>query len=559
MILGNNNVNVGIGLSSDPLGPQNKLEINTGIANTSGLRFRQLTSASPTQANPGTGVLSVDPNGDVIYVNIPSSGGLGNLCSAPPNPITGNYEIPLATHRFFFSGQGTLNNTLRQDNVNIGYQCPQIPPPARLNVLNQQGAVLSPDRTYAATFKNINSSGGAGYTEYAAVFGRGNHVTGNINAVNIGGIFEANTNTLATGPVMNNIGVVGRIGNRQIHPGLTFSTNVLPNFGVRYNIGGAFISDTSGVNGTAWGDVTHYGVYSRANNSNIYNFGVYAEADSPLTPSGQQNAVAFYGKVNGSLNGMFAGYFDGDVNINGVLTTPSDFILKNNIDTIHNALGKILQLKPRQFHYKTSLFPQMSLPSGLQFDLIAQETQSVIPEIIKFARHPGVYDSNGNLIIPPLTYSTIEYQDLIPVLIRAIQQLYAQTHKLDSLLNALTQTVNACCSVSSSCGTGISGNNPKIIEQYNISLSDEDIIVLNQNEPNPFAELTTILYNIPEKFNYAQLVFKTIDGKIIKTFDIPKKGQGKVTVFASDLSKGMYMYTLIVDGKAMDTKKMIKQ
>ncbi len=554
MILGNNNINVGIGLSNDPLGPQNKLEINTGVVNTSGLRFRQLTSNSPVLANPGLGVLSLDPNGDVIYVNVPSTGVLGNLCTAPPNPIQGNYEIPLGSNRFFFSGQGALNNTLRQDNVNIGYSCPQLPPPARLNVLNQQTAVLTTDRTYAATFKNINSSLGSGYTEYAAVFGRGNHISSNINAVNIGGIFEANTNTLTTGPVMNNIGVVGRIGNRSVHPGLIISS-AIPNFNLRYNIGGAFISDTTGVNGNAWGDVNHYGVYARAANSNLYNFGVYAEADSPVNPSGQQNAIAIYGKVNGSLNGMFAGYFDGDVNINGVLTTPSDIILKNNIDTIHNALGKILQLKPRQFHYKTSQYPQISLPSGLQYGLIAQETHSVLPQIIKSASQPGIFDNNGNMLIPPLTYSTIEYQDLIPLLIAAIQKLHSKITLQDSIINNILQ----CCNSNSKINLTSNSSTPYNQSSDPIEINNINFILLNQNEPNPFAEHTTISYYIPENHVHAQLIFKTIDGKIIKTFDITKKGKGKVIVFASDLSRGIYFYSLVVDGITIDTKKMIKQ
>jgi hypothetical protein len=85
------------------------------------------------------------------------------------------------------------------------------------------------------------------------------------------------------------------------------------------------------------------------------------------------------------------------------------------------------------------------------------------------------------------------------------------------------------------------------------------MIVLDQNKPNPFAEQTTITYNVPEKYGFAQLVFKTIDGKIIKTVDITKKGRGQVNVFANDLSNGLYMYSLIVDGITVDTKKMVKQ
>jgi hypothetical protein len=66
-ILGNNTQKIGIGLSGNALGPQAKLEINAA-ANTSGLRFRQLTNASPAIVNTTNNVLSVDNIGNVILV-----------------------------------------------------------------------------------------------------------------------------------------------------------------------------------------------------------------------------------------------------------------------------------------------------------------------------------------------------------------------------------------------------------------------------------------------------------------------------------------------------------
>ncbi|MBC7694069.1 MAG: tail fiber domain-containing protein [Burkholderiales bacterium] len=55
------NGNVGIGNAT----PANRLEVTSGIANTSGLRFTNLTSASPTVIANGK-TLSVDVNGDVV-------------------------------------------------------------------------------------------------------------------------------------------------------------------------------------------------------------------------------------------------------------------------------------------------------------------------------------------------------------------------------------------------------------------------------------------------------------------------------------------------------------
>lgn len=73
MILGDIAVNVGIGLSSITPGG-NKLEINSGVSDASGLRFRKLTALStPLANNPGNGVLALDTNGDVVYVTVSSA------------------------------------------------------------------------------------------------------------------------------------------------------------------------------------------------------------------------------------------------------------------------------------------------------------------------------------------------------------------------------------------------------------------------------------------------------------------------------------------------------
>lgn len=93
----------------------------------------------------------------------------------------------------------------------------------------------------------------------------------------------------------------------------------------------------------------------------------------------------------------------------------------------------------------------------------------------------------------------------------------------------------------------------------NVLLNDKNIIVLKQNVPNPFAESTTIHYNISTEFTRAQMIFTNIDGKIIKTVDINRKGEGQLNVFSDDLSTGTYVYTLVVDGKTIESKRMVKK
>ncbi|GAB3989585.1 hypothetical protein GCM10028807_14810 [Spirosoma daeguense] len=62
MILGNNQVNVGIGNTA----PNNKLEITKGVANQSGLRLSNLTSSSPASMYGQVKFLTVNDAGDVV-------------------------------------------------------------------------------------------------------------------------------------------------------------------------------------------------------------------------------------------------------------------------------------------------------------------------------------------------------------------------------------------------------------------------------------------------------------------------------------------------------------
>ncbi|HWY10052.1 MAG TPA: tail fiber domain-containing protein, partial [Bacteroidia bacterium] len=320
------------------------------------------------------------------------------------------------------------------------------------------------------------------------------------------------------------------------------TTNIGGNFNVSngQNVYGLKVSAQSGT-------AINYGIYVTAvpSSSSIPNYGIYSQA--PILGS--------Y-----STTVSYAGYFAGNVVKTGSDNFSSDQNLKQNLDSIPNAIGIIKQLKPKTFDFKQSSYPSMNLPSGKQYGLIAQDVQPILPELVNTITHPAKLDSLGNIVTPSFTYLALEYQQLTPIIIRAMQQQERRAEKQDSTIQAmqsqiaaLTSSVTSCCSSSL-----VRTTKPSELNQLDINLSDKDIVVLNQNVPNPFAEQTTITYNVPEKYNFAQIIFSTVEGKIIKAVDITKKGKGQLNVFANDLGTGFYTYTLIVDGKTIDTKKMVK-
>jgi hypothetical protein len=89
-----------------------------------------------------------------------------------------------------------------------------------------------------------------------------------------------------------------------------------------------------------------------------------------------------------------------------------------------------------------------------------------------------------------------------------------------------------------------------------VELSDE-AAVISQNAPNPFNSETSIDYFIPENIHNAQISFYNSNGSLIETVELPQKGEGSITVSALNLKSGMYSYSLLLDGKIVETKQMI--
>ena len=68
---------------------------------------------------------------------------------------------------------------------------------------------------------------------------------------------------------------------------------------------------------------------------------------------------------------------------------------------------------------------------------------------------------------------------------------------------------------------------------------------------------TEIKFYISEDVKTAQLCIYNLQGTQIKQIVIAKRGEGLQLISGSELTAGMYLYALIVDGKEVDTKRMI--
>ena len=185
---------------------------------------------------------------------------------------------------------------------------------------------------------------------------------------------------------------------------------------------------------TGTGGNTSYGVRGLAEGASSSNIGLRGLAD------GGNNAYGLFASATGGVNNTYAGYFDGNVYVTGMLTEAgSDLRMKENIAPLseRGILEKLLALRPTSFRFKREgEYAVMHLPEGERYGLIAQEVEEVLPELVVAGFHPGPVDEAGHFVDEPLTFKNVDYRSLIPFLIQALQEQQAEIEGLKATLEA---------------------------------------------------------------------------------------------------------------------------
>lgn len=105
------------------------------------------------------------------------------------------------------------------------------------------------------------------------------------------------------------------------------------------------------------------------------------------------------------------------------------------------------------------------------------------------------------------------------------------------------------------CSDDLAGLTQSETETSN--LQQAGIGILQQNVPNPFIDQSQIGYNLSgEIYMNAELVISNSTGQIISKQKL-KAESGQIKINRESLSKGVYQYTVFLDGVVMETKKMV--
>ncbi|MEP7257808.1 MAG: tail fiber domain-containing protein [Flavitalea sp.] len=111
-----------------------------------------------------------------------------------------------------------------------------------------------------------------------------------------------------------------------------------------------------------------------------------------------------------------------------------DISLKRNISPINNPLQKLALLEPRSFEYNTAEFKHLRLKSGQQYGFIADEIQSVFPELVSRRSVPYMFGKNT---YRNSTIKVVQESGLIPILVASIKEQQAEIEKLKQAILVL--------------------------------------------------------------------------------------------------------------------------
>ena len=248
----------------------------------------------------------------------------------------------------------------------------------------------------------------------------------------------------------------------------------------------------------------------------------------------------------------FAGFFYGQVCVEGWISTTvgvyntSDMRLKRNVERIADkewksgsTLDKLSSLDVLEYNVRTPLqdaiaeMPDSMKPTGKDpnpdirhFGVSAQELQKLYPDLVREGE-------DG--------YLSVNYVEMVPLLLRSMQELKARVQELE--------------------GKDDIDGGPAARRESRLSNSADSRVspvsaTLYQNTPNPFSAQTDIRFSLPDDAPQAYIYIFDMTGKMQKQIPVDPSQQS-VTINGYELSAGIYLYSLVVGGQEIDTKKMI--
>lgn len=304
-----------------------------------------------------------------------------------------------------------------------------------------------------------------------------------------------------------------------------------------------------------------YGVLGEAGfATDGWNYGVFGRL------LGDRNGAAVYGtdakQENGvEIPGRYAGYFNGNVRvtkqfevaggIRGIVLIPTPQVSAPNaisrLKAVTDNTSEAEKLSGLSMVTYNKQLPETQMRARKARNNVEMgDTAVAAPQLSKIQiqdiekSHFSLIADQVEAIYPNLVYEDedgqkcINYIELIPVLVQSVNELRAEITRLKGEAEKDVKAVTM-------------GNH----------MSEQDLTTLSQNKPNPFSVATEIEVRLASSVKTAKLYIYNLQGTQIKELVLSDRGDVKVQISGQDLVPGMYIYSLIADGKVIDSKRMI--
>lgn len=282
----------------------------------------------------------------------------------------------------------------------------------------------------------------------------------------------------------------------------------------------------------------HWILAARGNAASIPRFNFFYNDDNGNSGNVMSVNGANFNVGVGTVNPDPAARLDvfGNIYINGAFHA-SDRRFKKNIRKIRQPMDILEELRGVTYEFRVEEFEERSFIAGQHYGLIAQELEAVLPELVR-NREDG--------------YKAVNYEGVIPLLIEGVKE---QQSEIDELKNTVSrqeaQIERLTALVEQLMGKETDRNG----ENQGASAPGQG--ALDQNRPNPFHESTEVTYYIPASTRTAQVQIAAADGKVLDRIDIDQRGTGRLNIHRNSYPAGTYFYSLILDGRAVDTLRMV--
>ncbi len=260
----------------------------------------------------------------------------------------------------------------------------------------------------------------------------------------------------------------------------------------------------------------------------------------------------------------WAGVFDGNIYCYGAYQS-SDRNLKKNVADFSGALDIINKLKPKSYEFRTDeKIARMHLPGGIHYGLIAQDVEQILPNLVKevdadvrkekVTPKPTAGIQQAEAVIPgaktpvmpaknaapqpteaalvnsditeTMTVKSVNYIELIPLLIKAMQEQQQEIQELRKQVDKLQSP-----------------------QKFNTPTMDtKSSAVISKTYFSP----TKVSYTLPVGYKKAELLITDNVGRKLQV--MPLSNAGLVSINTATLSAGVYNYTIVVDDKVLESK-----